>query len=208
MDPLEQVKKLREEYERSLDEAESRRVAYHKAVLDLYRGGTPLREIAQQLGLSHQRVHQIVSGEPPRKRTLRRAAGGAAALVALAVLFGGLRIAQAPPFTTQAQAAPGPINTARLSDNGLFKIFPDQISSVACQVPRGGGLETGPWRLLGTCTTQIRNNFGQDVQVVFTERWHWPGERSWQHTWIVVVGPTGHVISTQSRGVAPPQSWG
>lgn len=108
MDPLEQVKKLREEYERSLDAAESRRVAYHEAVLDLYRSGTPLREIAKELGLSHQRVHQIVSGEPPRRRSLGRAAGGIAGVfVLIAATFGALRIAHAPPFV-QTVRAPTP----------------------------------------------------------------------------------------------------
>jgi hypothetical protein len=99
MDSLDQVKKLREEYERALDAAESRRVAYHDAVLDLYRSGTPLREIAKELGLSHQRVHQIVSGEPPRRRNLGRAAGGIGGLLILiAAAFGALRLAHAPPF--------------------------------------------------------------------------------------------------------------
>ncbi len=106
MDPLEQVKKQREEYERALDVAESQRAAYHEAVLDLYRSGTPLREIAKELGLSHQRVHQIVSGEPPRRKKLPRAAGGiGAALVLFAATFGALRIAHAPPFV---QATPVP----------------------------------------------------------------------------------------------------
>jgi DNA-directed RNA polymerase specialized sigma24 family protein len=74
MDPLDQAKKLREEYERALDAAESRRAAYHEAVLELHRSGKPLREIAKELGLSHQRVHQIVSGESPRRRNLGRVA--------------------------------------------------------------------------------------------------------------------------------------
>src|SRR5438876_11637837 len=99
MDPLEQVKKLREDYERALDVAESQRAAYHEAVLDLYRGGTPLREIAKELGLSHQRVHQIVSGEPPRRNRLPRAAGGGgAALFFVVAYFGVFRIAWCPPF--------------------------------------------------------------------------------------------------------------
>jgi hypothetical protein len=106
MDSLDQVKKLREEYERALDAAESRRVAYHEAVLDLHRSGTPLREIAKELGLSHQRVHQIVSGEPPRRRSLGRAAGGiAGVLVLIAATFGALRIAHAPPFTQTVRAS-------------------------------------------------------------------------------------------------------
>ena len=90
MGPLEQVKKLREEYERALDAAESQRAAYHAAVLDLYRSGTPLREIAKELGLSHQRVHQIVSGEPVRCKKLPPVAGAiGAALVLVAAQIGG-----------------------------------------------------------------------------------------------------------------------
>jgi hypothetical protein len=107
MDPLDQIKKLREEYERALDAAESHRVAYHEAVLDLYRSGTPLREIAKELGLSHQRVHQIVSSAPPRRRNLGRAAGGIAGiLVLIAATFGALRIAHAPPFVQTSRVPP------------------------------------------------------------------------------------------------------
>lgn len=104
MDSLEHVKKLREDYERSLDAAESRRTAYHQAVLDFYQGGTPLREIAKELGLSHQRVHQIVSGEPPRRKKLPRAAGGiGAALLLVAATFGALRLVHASPFVETVQ---------------------------------------------------------------------------------------------------------
>jgi hypothetical protein len=83
MDPLEEAKKLREEYERALDAAESRRAAYHEAVLELHRGGRPLREIAKELGLSHQRVHQIVSGEAPRRRNVGRVVGGIGGVLVL-----------------------------------------------------------------------------------------------------------------------------
>ena len=114
MDPLEQVKKLREEYERSLDAAESHRVAYHEAVLDLYRSGTPLREIATELGLSHQRVHQIVSGAPPQRRNLARAAGGiAGVLVLIAATFGALRITHASPFGQTARVHPATMYKAK-----------------------------------------------------------------------------------------------
>jgi hypothetical protein len=99
MDPVERAKKLREEYERALDAAESRRIAYHEAVLDLHRSGTPLREIAKELGLSHQRVHQMVSGETPHRRKLPRAAGGiAGALVLVAATVLALWLAKATPF--------------------------------------------------------------------------------------------------------------
>jgi hypothetical protein len=109
VDSFDQVKKLREDYERALDAAESHRVAYHEAVLNLYRSGTPLREIAKELGLSHQRVHQIVSGEPPRRRKLGRAAtagGIAGVLVLIAATFGALRIAHAPPFVQTVRVPP------------------------------------------------------------------------------------------------------
>jgi PASTA domain len=125
MQSLEQVKKLREEYERALDAVESRRAAYHEAVLELHQGGTPLREIAQQLGLSHQRVHQIVSGEPPRRSKLPRAAGGiGAVLLLVAATFGALRLAHAPPFVPTVQVPlviqmRGELAAGRLVQNGL-----------------------------------------------------------------------------------------
>ncbi len=66
-----------------------------------------LREIAKELGLSHQRVHQMVSGETPRPRKLPRAAGGiAGVLVTVAATFGALRIAHAPPFVQTDRVPP------------------------------------------------------------------------------------------------------
>src|SRR5258708_19859590 len=41
-------------------EAARSRLAFHDAVCELHRAGGSLREIAQALDLSHQRVHQIV----------------------------------------------------------------------------------------------------------------------------------------------------
>jgi ClpA/ClpB-like protein len=41
------------------------RVDYHHAIKRLHAAGGSLREIAEALGLSHQRVHQIVEGAPP-----------------------------------------------------------------------------------------------------------------------------------------------
>ena len=100
MDPLEQAKKLREEYERALDAAESRRAAYHEAVLELHRSGKPLREIAKELGLSHQRVHQIVSGELPKRRSLGRVAGGiGGVLILIAAIVAAVWIQSYQPLT-------------------------------------------------------------------------------------------------------------
>jgi len=41
------------------------RVDYHHAIKKLHAAGGSLREIAEALELSHQRVHQIVEGVPP-----------------------------------------------------------------------------------------------------------------------------------------------
>lgn len=128
MDGLEHVKRLREDYERALDEADARRGAYHEAVLDLYQQGIPLRQIASELGLSHQRVHQIVSSEPggPRARVWRRAAGGAAgAMLLIGLAFGGLRLAQAPPF--------GPTGSSRGSEQASFQA----LSGPTVSLPSG-----------------------------------------------------------------------
>ncbi len=89
MDRFERVRRLRDEYESALDEAEKLRGAYHREVVKLHRSGVSLRDIAEQLGISHQRVHQIVgTGEPRPKR--RRAVGGAAAILLLAGIAAGI----------------------------------------------------------------------------------------------------------------------
>src|SRR5438445_12934231 len=92
MDKIDDIKRLRDEYEASLDEAEAKRAEYHRAIKKLNLSGIPLRTIAEGLGLSHQRVHQIVTGEvPPKKRGHgRRAALGAG--IALLVLSGSAGI--------------------------------------------------------------------------------------------------------------------
>jgi hypothetical protein len=88
MDRVDRAKELRDEYEQALDEADRRRAAYHREVLKLHRSGMSLREIAEQLGISHQRVHQIVGAEEPETQKRRRLAGGAA-VIAVIVLVGG-----------------------------------------------------------------------------------------------------------------------
>jgi hypothetical protein len=101
VDPLGRVKKLRAEYERALDAAESRRVAYHKAVVDLIEHGGPhLREAAEELGLlDHPDPPPAVGPRPPRRRNVAHALAVAAVMVVvLAVTLGALRLAHAPPF--------------------------------------------------------------------------------------------------------------
>jgi heme/copper-type cytochrome/quinol oxidase subunit 2 len=77
------IRKLREEYEAVLDDAETKRAAYHRAIRELYMSGTPLRQLADQLGISHQRVHQIVGETPPGHKRRRRVVGAAGAVLVL-----------------------------------------------------------------------------------------------------------------------------
>lgn len=78
------LRELRDSYESALDEAEAKRAEFHEGVRRLHASGMTMRDIADALGISHQRVHQIVSGAKPRARGRRAAAGGAAILVVLA----------------------------------------------------------------------------------------------------------------------------
>jgi ClpX C4-type zinc finger len=50
------------------------KVAYHQAIRRLHAAGGSLREIAEALRLSHQRIHQIIeeAAEPTRRRRWRR----------------------------------------------------------------------------------------------------------------------------------------
>src|SRR5215218_7173795 len=50
------------------------KVDYHQAIRRLHAAGGSLREIAEALRLSHQRVHQIIdeAAEPTRRRWRRR----------------------------------------------------------------------------------------------------------------------------------------
>lgn len=70
---LDKLRRLRERYEAALDQAESRRAEYHQAIGELHGSGVPLREIASGLGLSHQRVHQIVGAARDEESAGRKA---------------------------------------------------------------------------------------------------------------------------------------
>jgi hypothetical protein len=219
MDPIEQVKKLREEYERSLDAAESRRAAYHEAVHDLHRGGMPLREIAQELGLSHQRVHQIVSDAPPQRSIKKALGGGIAAVLLLGSLFGALRVAHAPPFS----AKPHPLTTvdvkalteaaiARVQESagagGAFRMFPQTQGRAACRIP--AALSLG---VRGVCETRVSfAGANSHAVVTFTELW--PArlfrtggspDRTLQHSWRYEVQTHG-IRGLGDYGAFPPQS--
>ncbi len=79
----------RAKFEARLDEMDVAKERYYETLRRLYKAGMPLREIAEAVGVSHQRVHQIVGEEPTRSRvrravTKRARAGGAALLLVLA----------------------------------------------------------------------------------------------------------------------------
>jgi hypothetical protein len=116
----------------------------------------------------------------------------------------------------------GSIRAARQSSPS-FKIFPRQVSSIACQIPRGGPPPPPGRKALipGTCATQllayhppkgIRGGHGTIgiVEVAFTERWHYPaGSKRWYRSTYIVLVRNGHVLTrdTHNTGAAPPQSW-
>jgi hypothetical protein len=102
MDDVEEVRRLRDEYEGALDEAESKRAEYHRAIKKMHLAGVPLRDIAEQLGISHQRVHQIVTGESPQpKRKRAKTIGGVAVLILVvaASVGGAFAYTRRGPFT-------------------------------------------------------------------------------------------------------------
>jgi len=65
----------RERMDRGRREALAARAEFDSAVCDLHRAGASLREIAEALDLSHQRVHQIVGQQPSVWARLTRRPG-------------------------------------------------------------------------------------------------------------------------------------
>jgi predicted transcriptional regulator len=100
------VKEARAEFEARLDDMDAAKERYYETVRRLYKAGMPLREIAEAVGVSHQRVHQIVGEEPTRSRIKRvvakRARAGGAALIL--VLGGAWAAASSGPQQPRAEA--------------------------------------------------------------------------------------------------------
>ena len=69
-----EAERAREQLAVSQHAAERARADYHHAIRRLHAAGGSLREIAEALGLSHQRVHQIVeeAAKPTPRRWRRR----------------------------------------------------------------------------------------------------------------------------------------
>lgn len=72
---LAEARALRERLLELQRDAERAQADYHHAIRRLQAGGGSLREIAVELGLSHQRVHQIVGADAPEERHGRRHGG-------------------------------------------------------------------------------------------------------------------------------------
>ncbi len=69
---LQAARAQRERVDVLQDEAERERALYHQAIRRLHAAGASMREIADELGLSHQRVHQIVNGGPGMPTSTRK----------------------------------------------------------------------------------------------------------------------------------------
>jgi len=77
---LRRATEARDQADELQQEAVRSRLAFHQAVCDLHRAGGSLREIAEALDLSHQRVHQMVEAPGGRggwARLWRRRASAA-----------------------------------------------------------------------------------------------------------------------------------
>ena len=80
---LDEAKQARDRLIAARHEVDDARGDYHHAVRRLHASGASMREIAEALGISHQRVHQIVDEEarpgwlrrPPRRRAGSGAGG-------------------------------------------------------------------------------------------------------------------------------------
>ena len=88
---LSEAKKVRERLLDLQHEVEVARVDYQHVIRRLHAAGGSMREIAEELGLSHQRVHQIVDAGPEDARGRRH--------------FGPGRRPMFAPFTRQARVA-------------------------------------------------------------------------------------------------------
>jgi hypothetical protein len=73
---LQQATRARERFVAAQHEADRAQVSYQHAIRGLHASGASLREIAEALGLSYQRVHQIVD-PTSGKGALKDAAAGA-----------------------------------------------------------------------------------------------------------------------------------
>jgi hypothetical protein len=130
---LRRTEQARASFEDRQDEVEAAKREYHESVRELAAAGMSLREIATALGLSHQRVHQIVSGKPTasrRRRTVTAAAAGTATLLAVLMVITGWVGVPAP--WSPVEGSHGSAAPARLHPVGLERFAtPEEAVSAA-----------------------------------------------------------------------------
>src|SRR3954469_680776 len=66
---LNEARELRSRLLELQHDADRAKLDYHHVIRRLHAAGGSMREIAEELGLSHQRVHQIVDAGPEDART-------------------------------------------------------------------------------------------------------------------------------------------
>ncbi len=79
---VQEARAARDRFIEAQHDADNTRAEYHHTIRRLHASGGSMREIAHALGLSHQRVHQIIDdagaarAEPAKKGLLKRLTGG------------------------------------------------------------------------------------------------------------------------------------
>jgi hypothetical protein len=140
MDRFAKIRELRDEHESALDEADRLRDAYHREIVKLHRSGLSLREIADGLGISHQRVHQIVAPheETPKRKQKRGAVAGV--FIALLLLVAGGLYLSGQPATMGSRASATPVATGQ-----------HRADALRCRVPRSNDFALSPIGMALVC---------------------------------------------------------
>ena len=94
---LDSIKRSRSEFESLQDEVEEAKNRYYEDVRALHESGMSIRDIAAHVGVSHQRVHQILGKErPKRRRNISKRLGAAGIIIAIALGVAAM-LDQPPP---------------------------------------------------------------------------------------------------------------
>lgn len=130
---IDTVRRARARLEEQQDRVQEARDAYVESVQRLYVSGMPLRDIADELGLSHQRVHQMVTDGDSAGAAKRKVMKGAAGVALLALLFvvGG----QLRPVSGDVSQAATAVRAFEVS-NG--ETYPDPVTAVRASLGEYG----------------------------------------------------------------------